>query len=178
VTPREVVDETAFASYDTFAGTLPPPLEATRQQLVDGLRAIVAAEGPVLGERLHVVYVRAAGGLRVGKLIAKTLNSAITAAVRQGVLLADDPLGESGVKPRTYRLPDQPVVRVRQLGMRPFEHVPPRELASVIARVADELGWDNEEAVYRATLEKFGLKRLTANVHERFRAMLPLAKSQ
>jgi hypothetical protein len=122
--------------------------------------------------------VRAAGGQRVGKLIAKTLNSTITTAVRQGLLVADDPLGELGVKPRTYRLPDQPVVRVRELGPRPFEHVPPRELASVIARVADELGWGDEEAVYRATLERFGLKRLTANVHERFKAVLPLAKSQ
>jgi hypothetical protein len=45
----------------------------------------------------------------------------------------------------------------------------------VIARVADEIGWDDEEAVCRATLEQLGLKRLTANVHERFKTVLPLA---
>ena len=61
------------------------------QQLHDGLVAIVAVEGPVEGHRLHTAYVKAAGGQRVGKSVAKILNSAITAAVRQGRLAGRQP---------------------------------------------------------------------------------------
>jgi very-short-patch-repair endonuclease len=177
VIPPVASGEASLASYDEFTGTLPSALDATKAQLIDGLRAIVAVEGPVLGHRLHSAYVKASGGQRVGKQIATTLNSAIITAVRRGLLVEDNPLGEPGVKPRTYRLLDQPTTRVRRLGPRPFEHIPPRELASILAQVAADHGWDSEQTLYRATLDLLGLKRLTANVNDRFRAVLPLARN-
>ncbi|BCL16044.1 AAA domain-containing protein [Micromonospora sagamiensis] len=155
--------------YEEFSGALPSVLESSHQQIIDGLRLIVGVEGPVLGARLHTAFVKAAGGQRVGKTIAKALNSAITVAVRRGVLIADNPLGEVGVKPQTYRLPDQPPVRPRRLGIRELEDVPPRELAALlddIERTRDDL---TEEALYRAALERLGLKRLTPNVANRLR---------
>ncbi|MFE0590562.1 AAA domain-containing protein [Micromonospora echinospora] len=157
--------------YEEFAGTLPPALESSHPQIIDGLRAIVDVEGPVLGARLHSAYVKASGGHRVGKVIAKALNSAITAAVRRGVLVADNPLGEAGVKPQTYRLPGQPPVRPRFLGVRELEDVPPRELATLLEDIQRTHGDMMEEALYRAALERLGLKRLTPNVANRLRAV-------
>jgi very-short-patch-repair endonuclease len=164
-----------FSAYEEFAGDLPPALEASPRQLVDGLMAIVAVEGPILGHRLHSVYVKASGGQRVGKQIASLLNSAITSAVRRGVLVADNPLDEPGVKPRTYRLPDQPTVRIRQLGSRSLEDVPPEELAAVLAMAQADHGDHGDEALYRATLDLLGRKRLTANVLQRLREVHVLA---
>ncbi|MBY8854037.1 hypothetical protein K7G98_39740, partial [Saccharothrix sp. MB29] len=73
--------------------------------------------------------------------------------------------------PRTYRLPDQPEVRMRQLGPRSFEEVPPGELAALLDHVAERDGNTGGEALQRAVLEMLGLKRLTDNVKNRFAAV-------
>jgi hypothetical protein len=71
-------------SCTSFSGSLIPVATASQKEIIDGLVAVVAAEGPILGHRLHSVYVRAASGQKVGSQIARTLNSAVTAAVRKG----------------------------------------------------------------------------------------------
>lgn len=161
--------------YNEFTGVVVPAMAATPGQRVEGLLAVVAAEGPVIGYRLHSAYVKASEGQRVSKQIAKVLNSAITAAVRRGLLIGENPLGEPGVKPRTFRLPDQSAVHVRPLGPRSLHEMPPSELATVLSQMAEKHGWYPEEALFRATLGQFGLKRLTVNVTDRLRSVLPLA---
>jgi hypothetical protein len=113
----------ALAVYETFDGGVVAVGVASRQELIDGLERVVGVEGPVLGQRLHSAYVRASGGQRVGKLIATELNKAITQAVREGRLVEENPLGETGVKSCTYRLPNQPEVWVRYLGPRLLEEI-------------------------------------------------------
>jgi hypothetical protein len=81
-----------------------------------------------------------------------------------------------GVKPRTFRLPSQPEVVLRELGPRSFEHIPARELATLMAALAVEHGWDHEEALWRAILDTLGLKRLTTNVTARLTDVMPLAR--
>jgi hypothetical protein len=152
--------------YGEFMGQLASPINVSRQQLIDGLLDIVSIEGPVMGHRLHTAYVKASGGQRVGKSVAKILNSAISTAVQQGKLLVDDPLQESGVKPRTYRLPGQPEVRPRTLGPRTLDHVPPRELAELVHRASLDHGWENDETLFRAVLAQLDLHRLTSNVEQ------------
>lgn len=164
--------------YEEFSGWLTPVSDATRSQLVDGIRQIVAVEGPMLGDRLHGVYVRASGGQRVGKQIATTLNSAIDSAERRGVLVADDPLGRPDVKPRTYRLPEQPAVRARQHGPRTLDQVPPSELAAIMVLAGRDYGWEEGEAILRATLDLLGVRRFTTQIRERLEPVLALARSQ
>ncbi len=89
-----------------------PPANASTRQLIHGIVAIVSTEGTVLGDRLRTAY----GGQRVGKTIAQLLDRAISTAVRNGLIVAENPLHGAGVSPRTYRLPDPPPVRVRTLG--------------------------------------------------------------
>ncbi|QFU88954.1 AAA domain-containing protein [Amycolatopsis sp. YIM 10] len=164
-------------SYVSYTGTLVPVVEASRRELIDGIKKIVAIEGPMLGERIHSAYVHCSGGRRVGHQLARTLNSAVTAAVRQGVLEVDNPLSQSGVRSVTYRLPGQPLVRSRQLGPRDLDDVPPRELATLIAEAAGRHGWADEEALFRTVLESLGLKRLTRNVHDRLSSLVELART-
>jgi very-short-patch-repair endonuclease len=162
--------------YLEYTGAVAPPVTASRQQLQDGLVAIVSAEGPIVGHRLHIAYVKASGGQRVGKSVATLLNSVISSAVRQGVLVADNPHHQAGVKPRTYRLPTQPEVRLRHLGPRTLDHVPPAELSELLRQAAEEHGWDNEETLFRAVLGRLGLHRLTANVEQVLTSALTLTR--
>jgi very-short-patch-repair endonuclease len=183
-TQRETGDTSAavgprseLGTYAVFSGRLTAVAEASRDQLIEGICDIVAAEGPMLGDRIHRVYVQSSGGIRVGPQLARVLNSAVSLAIRRGVLLADDPLGRSGVRPRTYRLPDQPLVRVRDLGPRDLDDVPPRELATIMAELADRRGWDDEEALFRAVLARLGLKKLTKHVRDVLSAVLGFART-
>ncbi|CAM3907402.1 AAA domain-containing protein [Kibdelosporangium persicum] len=166
--------DAVLAEYRQFDGTVIQVAEASRRELLEGLMRLVEAEGPVLGSRLHTAYVRASGAIRVTKPIASELNKAIAQAVREGRLVEDNPLGESGVKPRTYRLPEQPEVRTRHLGPRSFDEVPPKELAALLDHVAERDGNTGVEASQRAVLELLGLKRLTDNVKNRFAAVQSL----
>ncbi len=162
-------------TYERASSAVLPALGCSRSDALDGVLGIVRVEGPVLGTRLQAAYVRAAGGSRVGKQIASELNSVITQAVRQGDLLADSPLGESGVKFRTYRLPGQPEVRVRELGPRTFDDVPPWELAALVADTAQVEGWDDQDSLHRSVLARLGLVRLTPHVRDRLDAVTDLA---
>jgi very-short-patch-repair endonuclease len=152
------------ASYLTFSGRTSNALTATRAELVEELVAIVAAEGPVLGERLHQAHVKASGGQRVGRQIAQQLNVAMTKALASGRLVEDNPLGQQGIKPKTYRLPNQPTVNVRTAGPRTLEQIPPAELAAAMTAAARITGWTDSEWLYRATLAHYGWVRLGANV--------------
>ncbi|MBW0116300.1 AAA family ATPase [Pseudonocardia sp. KRD-169] len=163
--------------YAAFSGDLVPVGSARSQDLVDGLVQIVAAEGPIVGHRLHSVYVRSSAGQRVGSQIARLLNRAVSTAVRQGRLIQYDPLGEVGIKPRTFRLPEQEAVRVRELGPREFDHVPPSELAAVMARVADRLGWDDLDTVHRYTALTYGVRRRGPSIRQRLNAVTALART-
>ncbi|MGW0520764.1 AAA domain-containing protein [Crossiella sp. NPDC003009] len=166
--------ESVLAEYEQFDGELVQVAGAGRRELLDGLVRLVEFEGPVLGSRLRTAYVRASGGFRVTKLIGGELNRAIAQAVRERRLVEDNPLGESGITARTYRLPDQAEVRTRHLGPRSFEELPPRELAALLDHVTERNGNTGEEALQRAVLDLLGLKRLTDNVKNRFAAVWPL----
>lgn len=168
---------TTLGPYAQFTGTTASLVNGSRQDIRDSLLQVVAAEGPVVGHRLHIAYVRAAGGQRVGKTLASILNTAINSAVRAGALVMDNPLNQAGLKPRTFRLPDQPEVLPRELGPRTLDHVPPAELAELLRQAAMTQGWVNPEALYRDVLARLGLVRLTTNVEEVLASCLALAKS-
>lgn len=161
--------------YIGYDGTVVPAALAQPDEIIDGLLAIVAVEGPILGHRLHSVYVQSSDGMRVGHQIAQSLNSAISSAVRRGRLVREDPLGEAGVRPTTLRLPEQPPVLMRQLGPRRFEHIPPSELAAVMHDAGQQVGWD-DELVFRATLRRYGIQRMGSAIRNRLYAVLPLAQ--
>ena len=105
------------------------------------------------------------------------LSSAVSAAVHQGRLVHQDPLEESGVKLRTYRLPEQPQVVARQLGPRTFDQVPPAELAHVMREAASSVGWEDLDTVFRETMARFGVRRMGSTVRARLQAVVTLART-
>jgi hypothetical protein len=71
--------------------------------------------------------------------------------VRSGVVIADDPCGSGDQVLKTYRLPDQPAILVRELGDRTIHEVPPLALAarlraSPYATLAEAVGADTRKA--------------------------------
>ncbi|MEU8242254.1 AAA domain-containing protein [Actinoplanes missouriensis] len=147
--------------YRIYQGEAPRPASPTPPGMREALIAIVACEGPMVGTRLQTAYVRAAGGQRVTRLTASAVNKVITSAVRRGLLVESNPLGEAGIQPRTYRLPEQPETVLRELGPRGLDEMPPAELAVVMAGHAETLGWARPDLVYRATLQTYGRKLVT-----------------
>jgi hypothetical protein len=141
--------------YTVFRGEVVPPTNATPAQIVEDLVRITVVEGPILGHRLHAVYARSAPSQQ----LARSVNQAVATALTQGVLIADNPLNESGIKPRTFRTPDQPAVIPRELGPRALRHVPPAELAGVMRAVVDKIGQD-APSLFSATLARYGIRRL------------------
>ncbi|HSO69438.1 MAG TPA: AAA domain-containing protein [Arachnia sp.] len=147
--------------YKAFDGSTKPVGEGTGAEILDGLLRIAAVEGPVRGNRLRTAYVRASGGFRVGKAIAQVLNSAIYRAEKRGLLVGDNPLGTSGVHSRTYRLPEQQEFRLRELGPRTLDEVPPRELLEVMRRISDANPSADDEQLLRETLRLYDRVSLT-----------------
>lgn len=175
VAKRVVVEPsqpTLLARYEVYGGSLPPVTDARPMELADDIVAIVATEGPMLIGRLQTAYVQASGGQKVGASIATTLNRAIESATRRGLLIRDNPLTEQEMKAHTVRLPSQQDAVLRELGPRGFDLVPPAELAALLTVVAEGLGWEHRDALYRETLRILGLVRLTDNVRARFDAVL------
>ena len=154
-------------NYEIFTGTLTPASTATPSELLTGILEIVGLEGPIVGHRLHEVYIKASGGQRVGRESSRILNSTISKAVATKQLVADNPLEGSGMKPKTFRLPNQPEVRLRHVGPRSLEHIPPTELASLMGVLRKRHKYD-QEALMRATLDAIGLKYMTLGVREKF----------
>lgn len=170
LTPDEPEELTAspYVAWSPSA-VLTPVEEASREELIETLLGIVAVEGPVVGERMYQQYVRASGGKRVGGRIARALNAACSKAERDGNLVGDDPLGLGGQKLRSYRLPEQPETRIRELGDRDsLDHVPPREIAAVIAGLRQRSGLSGED-LHREVLAFYGIKRYTEKAQEMLR---------
>jgi very-short-patch-repair endonuclease len=149
--------------YVTFDEPLPGVAESRLDTVSTNIAKIVAAEGPVLGERLHQAYAKAAGTQAVGKKVAHVLNQAITSAERRGMIISDNPLGEAGVKPRTFRLATQPEVVARELGPRPLALVPPAELAHHLSELYAGSRGRTEEEVFDEVRRRFGLERFNEN---------------
>lgn len=167
-----------LAPYPSFAGSLPPLDTATSADVaavVAGLVEIVAVEGPVLGHRVRSAYAGAAPGQPAGPRVGAVLDAALAAAVQEGLLVQDDPLGEPDVRARTYRLPDQPVV-ARELGPRTFDQIPPAELALAMAQAAAALGWDDPVAVLGETIAAYGLRTLGSTNRARLAAVARLVR--
>lgn len=157
-----VSEFSGLAPYETFTEFLPRIADSRLDTVTTNIARIVAVEGPVLGDRLHQAYARAAGD-HLGKRVAHTLNQAITSAERRGLIVSDNPLGEAGVKPKTFRLATQPEVFARELGPRAIGQVPPAELAHHLAEASKGADRRTGDELYRSVLLKLGLERLTEN---------------
>jgi hypothetical protein len=138
------------------------PRSTPRPRIMEAMLEIVAAEGPMRASRAYALYNRSSGGKKLTTIARAPLSSAmhwlaqerrITMVRRDEVPWQDDDL---------VRMPDQPAVRVRELGPRTLEEVPLDEIAELMRR----LGTSDEAALKRGVLQAYGLVRLTQRADE------------
>lgn len=130
------------------------PRATPRPRIMAALEAIVAVEGPVLVTRAYALYNRASGGKKLTTTARAPLSSAAHwLAQERRALLTDDVL----------RMPDQPPVRVRELGPRTLEEVPLDEITELMRRLQ---GGGRGRDIRRSVLDAYGLTRLTQRADE------------
>lgn len=160
--------------YRRFEGEAgPDPRETTPAIVAQGLLKIVAVEGPVLAKRACDLYLRGCGVKRMGGAIGGTMQRALEYAVRKELFLQEDDGGAGDPMRAILRLADTPPVVVRERGDRDIEEIPPAELRQVAADLEQRTGYrPGDEALLRAVLDAYGLRRLTANTEQVLKAAL------
>jgi len=184
---------TAGAPADTAAVAAPPaalvldpydawhprdvgdPRNTPRPQIMDVMLEIIGAEGPMTASRAYSLYNRASGGRKLTSVAKAPLSSAVYWLAREGKLTltreADIPWqGDDMV-----RLPDQPTVRLRELGARNLDEVPLDEIAELVRLIRGGHGPSDPTELKRAVLGAYGLVRLTARADEYLGLAIDLA---
>lgn len=121
-------ESTVLMPYPVFRQALPSISKTPPDTIVDNVVSIVSVEGPMTGWRIHQVYTECASGRDLNGEVPRLLNRAISAAERSGLIVSENPLGRSGNKPLTFRLPTQSTAIARELGPRTIDVVPPNEV--------------------------------------------------
>jgi hypothetical protein len=109
----------------------------------------------------------------MGHELKKTMNKALSLAIRQGRVECEDEAGEGGLLFSVVRAKGAPLIKLRSRGARLFEEIPPSELQLVAKYLLRQhnvtLGSDEH---LRAVLDYFDLKRLTPQVETSLREIL------
>jgi hypothetical protein len=143
---------------------LPDPRTAPLATVVQGLREIAGAEGPMLAQRTYQLYARAAGLDRVGRVIRSRLDEVLEAALAQGVLVAEYEHDQREMLLSIIRPPHVAPAIVRTLGDRSFGEIPPSEIGEVMRWVIRENPRIDREQLNRGVLQHYGLIRMTDHV--------------
>jgi dethiobiotin synthetase len=151
------------------------PRNTPRPQIMKTMLEIIDAEGPMTASRAYSLYNRAAGGRKLTSVAKAPLSSAIYWLAREEKLTltreADIPWqGDDMV-----RLPDQPAVRVRDLGPRSLDEVPLDEIAELVKLIRTAHGTSDPTDLKRAILTTYGLVRLTSRADEYLGLAIDLA---
>jgi hypothetical protein len=147
------VDLEPYAAWVPHA--VPDPRRAGREAIGPVLLEIVHAEGPILADRAYRLYLKASGGKALTSIARAPLSGAAFRLRQAGAIEFDD--GAEVLRPAGTA-----EVRVRELGPRTLDEVPPEEVAELMRRLraagATELP--------RAVLDTYGLVRMTAKAEE------------
>ncbi|HEY4094764.1 MAG TPA: nuclear transport factor 2 family protein [Baekduia sp.] len=147
------VDLEPYTAWATHS--VPDPRRAGREAIGPVLLEIVHAEGPVLADRAYRMYLKASGGKALTSIARAPLSGAAFRLRQAGAIEFDD--GSEVLRPAGTA-----EVRVRELGPRTLDEVPPEEVAELMRRLraagATELP--------RAVLDTYGLVRMTAKAEE------------
>jgi len=143
--------------------SLSDPKSAPPAAVLRNLLDIIEAEGPVVLQRVYLIYARAAGIRRVGKVVASSLDASMEIAIRQGAVILNDELG-TGVRLHSIvRLRDTPEVIIRKRGDRNIDEIPPMEIVEVARSIRRQSGNLDRSQLHRQILGFYELVRLTTH---------------
>jgi dethiobiotin synthetase len=162
--------------YDAWpAHQVGDPRNTPRPQIMQTMLEIVEAEGPMTAMRAYSLYNRAAGGRKLTSVAKAPLSSAVYWLAREEKLTltreADIPWQGDDM----IRLPDQPGVRVRELGPRTLDEVPLDEIAELVRLIRAQHGAVDATELKRMILTTYGLVRLTTRADEYLGLAIDLA---
>ncbi|MCW3038553.1 MAG: nuclear transport factor 2 family protein [Solirubrobacterales bacterium] len=155
------------------ARAVPDPRTAGREAIGPVLLEIIAAEGPVLASRAYRLYNRAAGGKALTTIARAPLSGSAYRLRQAGAIELDVTPAAGGEEDELLRAAGTPAVRVRELGPRTLDEVPQAELVALMERLL-AVGL-TEDQLPRATLDTYGLVRMTAKAETALRRAAALA---
>jgi dethiobiotin synthetase len=151
------------------------PRSTPRPQIMQAMLEIIDAEGPMTASRAYALYNRAAGGRKLTSVAKAPLSSAVYWLAREEKITltreADIPWQGDDMA----RMPDQPAVRVRELGPRSLDEVPLDEIAELVKLIRAARGNTDATELKRAILSAYGLVRLTGRADEYLGLAIDLA---
>jgi hypothetical protein len=151
----------ALAVYTPWESrSVPDPRTAGREAIGPVLLEIIAAEGPVLASRAYRLYNKAAGGKALTTIARAPLSGSAYRLRQAGAIELDSAPAATGEEDELLRPAGAAPVRVRELGPRTLDEVPQAELVALMRRLLT--AGCTQEALPRATLDTYGLTRMTA----------------
>jgi hypothetical protein len=126
------------------------------------LRQIIERDGPLTRSSIYRLYAEGCPDLqRVGKTVRQALNKALGAMLRAGEIVQEDEFGNGSPEGLVLRIAGTPPVNVRPAGRRDLLEIPPSELVAVLKHSFLSSNAPDEQ-LFRALLNYYGYKRLTA----------------
>ena len=144
---------------------VPDPRTAQQAQLISVLAEVVECEGPIVAIRAYRLINQESGSRRLTKPALSALNRACAAAVKAGVLIDANPLGQEGQVQRVLRSPGSPAIVLRQRGPRELDELPPDEVAILLSLLRKDDHMMEAEDLKRQALGELGWVRLTRKVN-------------
>jgi hypothetical protein len=165
----------ALAPYAAWESRpVPDPRSAGRELIGPVLLEIIAAEGPVLASRAYRLYNRAAGGKALTTIARAPLSGSAYRLRQAGAIELEDTAAATGEADELLRPAGTAPVRVRELGPRTLDEVPQAELVALMGRLS--AAGCPEDGLPRATLDAYGLTRMTAKAEAALRQAAALAQ--
>jgi hypothetical protein len=164
----------ALAAYTPWESRpVPDPRTAGREAIGPVLLEIVAKEGPVLASRAYRLYNKAAGGKALTTIARAPLSGSAYRLRQAGAIELDAVPAAGGEDDELLRPAGTPAVRVRELGPRTLDEVPQAEIVALMQRLL--AAGRTQDELPRATLDAYGLVRMTAKAEAALRIAAELA---
>ncbi len=160
-TGEAVSDEAESVSF-------PDPRTGKPWEVEAGLKQVLSEHGPLPCHYAYRLYIRQAGFRKVSKRVEEVLSRCMKSIATRGEIKLANEYGNSELRDKIASLVGAAPVRLRPRGARNIEDIPPSELAEAMRTLeaTGEIAGQDEEEVFRKTLDYFNLKRLTKKTRE------------
>lgn len=161
------------------------PHQLDVEQVLQGLKDIVEAEGPMLCKVVYQRYAKAAA-VPYGKRLQRVLDQVFYKGTKRGLFVLSNELGKAERLHQVVRLKDMPEVRLREAGPRDLSDIPPSEIATLMQKILEQRPylWDKVKGTASSAAENNAVdsrdasEELDQNVTDLFRHCLDVYGAQ
>ena len=142
--------------------------EAATEEILKGFEEVIAAEGPMLSNRMFNLYAKSGGLSKLTSQAKKRFSQALKAGGLNGRFGFEQDPGHEGVVILLWKPGTEKVV-ARELGNRSVMDVPMSELEQVLFDLAAETGAEKEEPLFKEAAKLYQINRLSDAAGKRVR---------